>query len=70
VLGVDPGERGVEHTVEEFRRIDPAARIIVSSADDRLALVERLGDLGVAGYMERPSHPLTLVQKLRELVSE
>ncbi|HXV85578.1 MAG TPA: PAS domain S-box protein [Gemmatimonadales bacterium] len=70
VLGAEPGERGVEHTVEEFRRIDPAARIVVSSADDRLALVERLGGLGVAGYVERPFHPLALVQKLRELLAE
>lgn len=70
ILGVEPGEQGVEHTVEEFRRIDPDARIVVSSADDRLALVDRLAGLGVAGYVERPSHPLTLVQKMRELVSE
>jgi DNA-binding NarL/FixJ family response regulator len=56
--------------VEEYRRIDPAARIIVSSADDRMVLVERLAGLGVAGYLERPSHPLALVQKLRELIAE
>jgi PAS domain S-box-containing protein len=70
ILGVEPGEQGVEHTVEEYRRIDPAARIIVSSADDRMVLVERLAGLGVAGYLERPSHPLALVQKLRELIAE
>jgi len=70
VLGVEPGERGVEHTVEEFLRIDPHAAILVSSADDRLALAERLTGLQVAGYLERPSHPLALVQKLREVVTQ
>lgn len=65
-LGVDAGEGGVEHTVEEFHRIDPRAPVIVCSAEDRLALASRLAELRIAGHLDRRPHPLVLVQKVRE----
>lgn len=65
-LGVDAEERGVEHTVEEFHRIDPSAAVIVCSAEDRLALASRLGEPGIAAHLDRRPHPLVLVQKVRD----
>lgn len=69
VLGVEPGERDLEHSVDEFRRVDPDTAVVVSSADDRLALADRLAGLDVAGYLEHPPHPLALVQKVRDVLS-
>jgi PAS domain S-box-containing protein len=70
VLGVEQGERGIEHTVEELHRIDAGTPVIVSSADDRLSLADRLAGLEIAGYVERPPHPLALVQKVRDVLGQ
>lgn len=69
ILGVEAGERGVDLTVEEFRRIDPAVAIIISSNEDRLVLAEQLADLEIAAFMERPAHPLALLQRVRDLAA-
>lgn len=70
ILAVEAGERGVDLTVEEFRRIDPAAPIVISSNEDRLVLAEQLADLGITAFVERPTHPLVLVQRVRELAAQ
>jgi CheY-like chemotaxis protein len=69
ILGVEAGERGVDLTVEEFRRIDPEVPIIVSSNEDRFILAEQLADLEIAAFVDRPPHPLALVQRVRELAA-
>lgn len=64
-LGVEQGEAGVEHLIEEFQRIDPSTTVIVCSAEDRLALASRLPGTGSVAYLERKPHPLALIQKVR-----
>jgi PAS domain S-box-containing protein len=70
VLSVEAGERGADMTVEEFRRIDPTVPILISSDEDRLILAEQLADLEIAAFLDRPAHPLALIQRLRELAAQ
>jgi PAS domain S-box-containing protein len=70
ILGVEAGERGADLTIEEFRRIDPQVPVIVSSNEDRLVLAEQLADLEVTAFVDRPPHPLALVQRIRELATQ
>ena len=69
LIGVEPGERGVDLTVEEFRRIDHDVPIIVNSSEDRLVLAEQLADLNIAAFLDRTTHPLALLQRVRELAT-
>jgi PAS domain S-box-containing protein len=70
IMAVEPGERGADLTVEEFRRIDSAVPIIISSNEDRLVLAEQLADLEISAFLDRPAHPLALIQRLRELAAQ
>ena len=69
LIGVEPGERGVDLTVEEFRRIDPDVPIIINSSEDRLVLAGQLADLNIAAFIDRAVHPLALLQRVRELTT-
>jgi PAS domain S-box-containing protein len=69
LIGVEPGERGVDLMVEEFRRIDPDVPIIINSSEDRLVLAKQLADLNIAAFLDRAVHPLALLQRVRELAS-
>ena len=70
VMAVEPGERGADLTVEEFRRIDPSVPIIITSNEDRLVLAEQLADLEISAFLDRPAHPLALIQRIRELAAQ
>lgn len=70
VMAVEPGERGADLTVEEFRRIDASVPIIITSNEDRLVLAEQLADLEIAAFLDRPAHPLALIQRIRELAAQ
>jgi PAS domain S-box-containing protein len=70
VMAVEPGERGADLTVEEFRRIDLTVPIIISSNEDRLVLAEQLADLEISAFLDRPVHPLALIQRIRELAAK
>jgi PAS domain S-box-containing protein len=70
VMAVEAGERGADLTVEEFRRIDPAVPIIITSKEDRLVLAEQLADLEISAFLDRPAHPLALVQRIRALAAQ
>ncbi len=69
LVGVEPGERGADLAVEEFRRIDRDVPIIVTSSEDRLVLAEQLADLNIAAFLDRSVHPLALLQRVRELAA-
>ena len=69
LIAVEPGERGTDLTVEEFRRIDPDVPIIINSSEDRLVLAEQLADLKIAAFLDRAVHPLALLQRVRELAT-
>jgi PAS domain S-box-containing protein len=69
LIAVEPGERGVDLTVEEFRRIDREVPIIINSSEDRLVLAGQLADLNIAAFLDRAVHPLALLQRVRELAT-
>jgi PAS domain S-box-containing protein len=69
LIGVEPGERGADLAVEEFRRIDREVPIIINSSEDRLVLAEQLADLDIAAFLDRAVHPLALLQRVRELAT-
>jgi PAS domain S-box-containing protein len=69
LIGVEPGERGADLAVEEFRRIDREVPIIINSSEDRLVLAEQLADLDIAAFLDRAMHPLALLQRVRELAA-
>jgi PAS domain S-box-containing protein len=70
IMAVEPGERGADLTIEEFRRIDANVPIIITSNEDRLVLAEQLADLEISAFLDRPAHPLALIQRIRELAAE
>ena len=69
LIAVEPGERGVDLTVEEFRRIDPDVPIIINSSEDRLVLAGQLADLNIAAFLDRSVHPRALLQRVREMAA-
>ncbi len=66
ILAVEPGELTSQALVEEMRRLDPAAPLVLLSDSDPLAVAEQFADLGVLAYLQKPTHPLALVQRIRQ----
>jgi hypothetical protein len=50
-----------------MRSLSDKARFVLVAGEDPIDQAERFGDIGVAGYMKKPIHPLGLIQKIREL---
>jgi CheY-like chemotaxis protein len=63
-----PGLGGAE-TMAEMRRIDPAARIVLSSGYDEEDLTTRLGEARPAGFLPKPYRLGDLLRKVAEAVA-
>ena len=66
ILAVEPGELTGQALIEEMRRLAPAAPIVLLSDSDPLAVAEQFADLGVLAFLQKPTHPLALVQRIRQ----
>lgn len=66
VLAVEPGQLTAQALIEEMRRMDPAAPIVLLSDSDPLAVAEQFADLGILAFLRKPTHPLALVQRIRQ----
>ncbi|UCF41851.1 MAG: PAS domain S-box protein [Gemmatimonadota bacterium] len=66
VLAVEPGHLAAQALVEEMRRLDPAAPILLLSDSDPVAVAEHFADLGILAFLQKPTHPLALVQRVRQ----
>ncbi len=55
--------------IEESLKIDPSAKILVLSVDDERTVLQRLQDLKIAGYLEKPCDSAELVQKVTTLLA-
>jgi PAS domain S-box-containing protein len=66
ILAAEPGDLTSQALIEELRRLDPAAPIVLLSDSDPLAVAEQFADLGVLAFLQKPTHPLALVQRIRQ----
>ncbi len=66
ILAVEPGQVGSHGLIEEMRRMDPVAPIVLLSDADPLAVAEQFADLGILAFLQKPTHPLALVQRIRQ----
>jgi PAS domain S-box-containing protein len=66
VLAVEPGQLAAQALIEEMRRMDAAAPILLLSDSDPVAVAEQFADLGILAFLQKPTHPLALVQRIRQ----
>jgi DNA-binding NtrC family response regulator len=64
-----PEMSGVE-TFTELRRVDLLVQVVLSSGYDSQETAERLAALNPAGYIQKPYRVTTLLDTVRELLSE
>ncbi len=64
--GAEPESR---RALEVMRSLSDSARFVLVASEDPVDHAERFGDIGVAGYLKKPIHPLGLIQKIRDLES-
>jgi len=62
--GAEPETR---RALEVMRSLSERAQFVLVAAEDTVDQAEHFGDIGVAGYLKKPVHPLGLIQKIREL---
>ena len=58
-----PGLNG-EETFREIHRINPHARVIISSGYDRSEVTSQFADLGLAGFLQKPYSAGQLVEEV------
>ncbi len=64
-----PGPGGAE-TLRTLRQIDPEARVILSSGFGREDATRGLGELGLAGFIQKPYKPETLLAEIDRLLRD
>ena len=57
-----------EQAVQEIRRIDPEARIILASGYNERHAIARFSGQGLAGFIQKPYPPNVLIEKVREVL--
>ena len=62
------GMNGVE-VLTRLRELDPAARVIVISADVQTSSQELVADAGALGFLIKPLDPEELLSRLRETLA-
>jgi PAS domain S-box-containing protein len=67
VVDTSSAEPESRRALEVMRSLSEHARFVLVGNDDPVDQAQRFGDLGVAGYLKKPLHPLGLIQKIREL---
>jgi two-component system response regulator DegU len=55
--------------IERTFQIFPEARILVLSVDDEETVMRQVGDLPVAGYLEKPCDTNALIEKVAALIA-
>ncbi len=66
VFAADPEEAPWRQVLEEIHRLAPAVPIVMIGAAEPVSLGRQFMDLGVVGVLQRPVHPLALIQRIRE----
>jgi PAS domain S-box-containing protein len=64
VIDADAGE--IRGPLEAFRAIASAADLILITTGDPVDVAEQVADLGIRAVLQKPVHPLALIQKIRE----
>ncbi|HOZ45538.1 MAG TPA: PAS domain S-box protein [Candidatus Hydrogenedentes bacterium] len=57
-----------EQAFAELRRIRPGVRVVLSSGYNEQEATNRFAGKGLAGFLQKPYQPVTLMQKLREVL--
>ena len=57
-----------EETFHELRRLDPRARVVLSSGFDRQEVARRFAGQDTAGYIQKPYRLETLATALRKIL--
>jgi len=61
---------GGDDVLEELRRIDPEARVVLMSGYTESRVKERLGSDHPAGFLQKPFRSEDLVRKLRQVLND
>lgn len=64
-----PGMDGVE-TYREMRRINPAAKVILTSGYDEQESINRFTGNGMAGFVQKPYRLLELAAKIKDVLEK
>ena len=67
VVDTSGAETETRRALEVMRSLAEQARFVLVAEDDPVDQAEHFGDIGIAGYLKKPVHPLGLIQKIREL---
>ncbi|MCH8021439.1 response regulator [candidate division KSB1 bacterium] len=57
-----------EEALGEMRRTDPKVQVILSSGYDQRNAIAKFAGKGLAGFIQKPYEPRTLVEKLNEIL--
>jgi len=57
-----------EEALGEMRRTDPQVRVLLSSGYNQRNAIARFAGKGLAGFIQKPYEPRTLVDKLNEIL--
>ena len=64
VIDADTGE--IRRPLEAFRALASTADLILITAGDPVEVAEQVADLRIRAVLQKPVHPLALIQKIRE----
>jgi DNA-binding NarL/FixJ family response regulator len=64
VFDADAGE--IRSPLEALRAIASTADVILITTGDPVDVAEQVADLGIRAVLQKPVHPLALIQKIRE----
>jgi PAS domain S-box-containing protein len=64
VIDADVGE--IRGPLESFRRIAAQAELVLITRGDPVEVAEQVADLGIRAVLQKPVHPLALIQRIRD----
>ena len=69
LLDMSMPELDGSETFRELRRLCPEVRVILSSGYSESVALRRFGEEGIAGFIQKPYRPSSLLEKVREILA-
>ena len=64
-----PGATGPRATIEAFKQAAPGARLIIFSAEARMALIQSVTDMGVAAYLLKSERVAKVIETIQRVMA-